>query len=81
MKIIERVINYNLEFGSEYQKLSDFLRIAESDKDSSWLKYFIKEGIFELNDKKDNIRFSEKAPTILKKLANNWHKLNKILGE
>jgi len=78
---IEVVINYNMELGSEYQKLTDFLRIASTDKNSLWLNYFVKEGIFEYDDKKINIRFVENAPKKLKKLAENWPELHKILGE
>ena len=36
-KLIERLFNYNLELGSDYQKISNFLRIAETTLDTKML--------------------------------------------
>jgi len=80
-KAIERVINYNIEFGSGFQNFKDFLRIAEADIKSEWLNFFIKEKIFELDKNNENIRFTENALEILKNLAENLPELNKILGD
>ena len=79
-KLIERLLNYNLELGPDYQKISNFLRIAETSIDSIWLNYFIKGKVFEFDKNKENIRLTPHAPDILKNLAENWLELNNILG-
>ena len=52
-----------------------------NDIESKWLNYFINEKIFEMNEKNNQIRFSENASEILKKKAENWFELSKILGD